>query len=66
MANVWTRYPLPSLVDHDPGIPSLLDSAGGDRRAYRFMADTDPAAYDWKADPVVIDRRGYVSIPARA
>jgi hypothetical protein len=66
MANVWARYPLPSLVDHDPTIPSLLDNAGGDRRAYRFLADADPHAIDWTRDPVKIDRRGYISIPARA
>jgi hypothetical protein len=66
MSNVWARYPLPSLVDHDPTIPSLLDSAGGDRRAYRFMADADPAAIDWTRAPVTVDRRGYLSIPARA
>jgi hypothetical protein len=66
MANVTARYPVPSLVDHDPTIPSLLDSAGGDRRAYRFLGADDPNAIDWEADPVVIDRRGYISIPARA
>lgn len=64
MSDVWCRYPIPSLVDHDPTIPSLLDSAGGDRRAYRFLGDADPNALDWQADPVVIDRRGYISVPA--
>jgi hypothetical protein len=66
MANVWARYPVPSLVDHDPALPSLIDSAGGDRRAYRFMGADDPHAIDWQRPPVVIDRRGYLSIPARA
>ena len=64
VANVWARYPVPSLVDHDPSVPSLIDSAGGDRRAYRFMLDDDPTAIDWRRDPVVVDRRGYLTLPA--
>lgn len=65
MSNVWARYTVPSLVDHDPTIPSLLDSKGGDRRAYRFLGAGDPSAIDWQAPPVVLDRRGYVTVPQR-
>lgn len=63
-AGVYCRYPVPSLVDHDPERESLIDSAGGDRRAHVFLGDDDPAGIDWAGEPVLIDRRGRVSVPA--
>lgn len=65
MANVYARYPIPSLVDHDPTRPSLLDSGGGERRAYSFLGARDPAELDWQADPVKVDARGRVVVPQR-
>lgn len=56
----WCRYPVPSLVDHDPTRPSLLDHAGGDRRAHVFIGDRSPAEIDWSLEPVRVDHRGRV------
>lgn len=37
---VW--YPIPSLIDHDPG-PSLIEGHGHSRRAWRFIGEHNSA-----------------------
>ena len=54
----WARYPIPSLLDHDPLEPSLIDSAGGDRRAYDFIGKRDPRGFAWDGPRIRIDQRG--------
>lgn len=65
-AGTWARYPIPSPVDHDPDVPSLIDSQPGNRRAWRFLGDADPAAIDWSRPPVRVDVAGRLHVPAPA
>lgn len=58
------RYPIPSLADHDPDRPSLLDIGGGDRRAHDYIGERDPAAFDWSRAPVTVDLRGRILVPS--
>lgn len=64
LAGRWCRYPIPSLVDHDPDLPSLVDSGGGNRRAHVYIGDRDPRSIDWSRAPVKIDLRGRILVPA--
>jgi hypothetical protein len=64
-AGVWARYPVPSLLDHDPELPSLLDAQGGDRRAHDFIGSRDPRSFDWSGPVVRVDLRGRVSVCGR-
>lgn len=65
-AGLWCRYPIPSLVDHDPALKSLVDYGGGDRRAHRYIGDRDPASIDWTLEAVRVDHRGRIVVPSRA
>lgn len=65
-SGLWCRYPIPSLVDHDPGLPSLVDYGGGNRCAHRYIGDADPASIDWTREPVRVNQRGRLVVPTTA
>lgn len=65
-AGILCRYPVPSLVDHPPELESVLGSMRGNRCAYSYLGEQDPAAIDWTRPPVTIDHRSRITVPAAA
>lgn len=65
-AGLFARYPIPSPVDHDPEVPSLIESQPGNRRAWAFLGDGDPSAIDWSRPPVRVDVAGRLHVPTPA
>ena len=63
LADRHARYPLPSLVDHDPELPSVLGSSRGNRRAHLYLGTSPVESVDWSTPALKVDYRRRLVVP---